>query len=164
MPKRLKLDSLRPEIRIPEARPFLLAYLALVSSRVRRVARYRDEGATAMSLLDLAINQHILTFEIAAGGTRQQSIVDSLEAPRQTVRDGLVRLEKGGLIMRDKAGLYHPTGTTGAMANAMFETDLRIVARLCEAFSAYRAALARTVSVLFGLVLVAISGVAADQL
>jgi hypothetical protein len=163
MPKRLKLNELRPEIRVPEAKPFLLAYLDLVSSRVRRVAGYRARGATAMSLLDLAINQHILTFEIVEGGTRQQSIVDSLEAPRQTVRDGLMRLEKGGLIVRDKSGLYHPTGVTGTMANAMFETDLRIVARMCDAFAAYRAALNRTVSVLFGLAPAAICAASADQ-
>jgi hypothetical protein len=164
MPTRLNLNELRPEIRISEARPFLLAYLDLVSSRVRRVAGYRARGATAMSLLDLAINQHILTLEICSGGTRQQPIVDSLEAPRQTVRDGLMQLEQAGLIVRDAAGLYHPTDVTGAMANTMFETDFRIVARVCDAFSAYRTALARTVTVLLGLVPVAISGVAADQL
>lgn len=143
MAKRLELGELRPELQMPEVRPFLLAYLDLVSSRVRRVAAYRARGAAAMSLLDLAINQHVLTFEICSGGTRQQSIVDSLEAPRQTVRDGLMRLEKAGLIVRDRAGFYHPTEVTGAMANAMFVTDVRMVARMCDAFTAYRAALGR---------------------
>ena len=89
MADRLNLDELRPELRAPEIRPFLLAYLALVGGRVSRVARYRERGVSAMTLLDLILNQHILAFEIIEGGTRQSSIVDSLEAPRRTVRDGL---------------------------------------------------------------------------
>ena len=61
-----------------------------------------------MTLLDLIINQHILAFEIIEGGTRQSSIVDSLEAPRRTVRDGLVRLEESGLIVRDAGRALPP--------------------------------------------------------
>ena len=59
------------------------------------------------------------------------------------MRDGLRRLETAGLIVRDVSGLYHPTGATGAMANAMFESDFRMAARMCETFAAYRAALGR---------------------
>ena len=143
MTDRLNLDELRAELRAPEIRPFLLAYLALVGGRVSRVARYRERGVSAMTLLDLILNQHILAFEIIEGGTRQSSIVDSLEAPRRTVRDGLARLEGGGLIVRDDEGLYHPTKATGAMVNGMFESDFRLAARMCEAFQAYRAALRR---------------------
>jgi hypothetical protein len=143
MADRLDLEELRPELRVPEIRPFLLAYLALVGGRVSRVAAYRERGANAMSLLDLALNQHILAFEVVAGGTRQSSIVDSREAPRRTVRDGLARLEECGLIVRDPEGLYHPSTATGSMANAMFDSDFRLVARMCEAFTAYRSALGR---------------------
>jgi hypothetical protein len=141
MTDRLNLDELRAELRAPEIRPFLLAYLALVGGRVSRVARYRERGVSAMTLLDLILNQHILAFEIIEGGTRQSSIVDSLEAPRRTVRDDLARLEEGGLIVRDDEGL--PAKATGAMVNGMFESDFRLAARMCEAFQAYRAALRR---------------------
>jgi hypothetical protein len=143
MSQRLGLAELRSELQVPEIRPFLLAYLALVSGRVSRVAAYRERGVTAMSLLDLILNQHILAFEIVEGGTRQSSIVDSLDAPRRTVRDGLARLEEAGLIVRDREGLYHPSTATGSMVNDMFETDFRLTARMCEAFTAYRAALGR---------------------
>ena len=143
MAERLDLNELRPELQVPEIRSFLLAHLALVSGRVSRVAAYRERGASAMTLLDLIINQHILAFEIIEGGTRQSSIVDSLEAPRRTVRDGLARLQESGLIVRDQDGLYHPAQTTGAMVNSMFEADFRLLARMCEAFAAYRAALRR---------------------
>ena len=143
MTERLDLNDLRPELRAPEIRSFLLAYLALVSGRVSRVAAYRERGASAMTLLDLILNQHILAFEIIEGGTRQSSIVDSLDAPRRTVRDGLVRLQEAGLVVRDRNGLYHPARTTGEMVNAMFESDFRLTARMCEAFATYRAALGR---------------------
>ena len=143
MAERLDLNDLRPELRAPEIRSFLLAYLALVGGRVSRVAAYRARGISAMTLLDLILNQHILAFEIIEGGTRQSSIVDSLEAPRRTLRDGLGRLEESGLIVRDQDGLYHPAEATGAMANAMFDTDFRLVSRMCDAFTAYRAALGR---------------------
>ena len=138
--KRLDLADLRPELRVPAARPFLLAFLALVDEQVRLVAAYRAHGAEAMSLLDLAICQHILAFEIVEGGTRQQPIVDSLDAPRRTIRNGLARLEAAGLVVRDEAGLYHPTKATAEMVNANFERNFRLMARMCEAFAAYRAA------------------------
>lgn len=143
MTERLNLNELRPELRVPEIRSFLLSYLALAGGRVSRVAAYRERGASAMTLLDLIISQHILAFEIIEGGTRQSSIVDSLEAPRRTVRDGLARLQESGLIVRDADGLYHPAETTGAMANAMFDADFRLVSRMCDAFTAYRAVLGR---------------------
>ncbi len=143
MTQRLDLNDLRPELRAPEIRPFLMAYLAQVCGRVSRVAAYRELGASAMTLLDLILNQHILAFEITDGGTRQSSIVDSLEAPRRTVRDGLVRLEEAGLIVRDEEGLYHPAEATGAMLNAMFDNDFRLAARMCDAFQTYRAAIGR---------------------
>ena len=143
MTERLDLEELRPELKVPEVRAFLLAYLALISGRVSRVAAYRNRGVGAMSLLDLILNQHILAFEIAEGGTRQSSIVDSLEAPRRTIRDGLARLEDAGLIVRDQEGLYHPSKETGSMLNAMFDSDFRLTARMCDAFTAYRKALGR---------------------
>jgi hypothetical protein len=153
MVRRLDQTQLRAELQLPEARSFMLAYLGLVRGRVRQVAGYRARSATAMSLLDLAINQHVLTYEVTTGGTRQQSIVDSIAAPRQTVRDGLSRLENGGLVVRDTAGGYHPTDLAGEIANALYRDDVRAVARLCEALATYRAALGRTVSVLFALAL-----------
>lgn len=143
MAKCLDLNELRPELRLPAARSFLLAYLALMDGRVRRVAEFRERGASAMSLLDLIIVQHILFLEIVEGGTRQSSIVDSLEAPRRTVRDGLARLQIAGLIVRDAEGLYHPTDVFGEIVDRAFDTDFRLAARMCDTFAAWRAALGR---------------------
>ena len=143
MARRLDLANLRPELRIPEARPVVMAYLALAHERPRRVESYRKAGASALSLLDLIIIQHIVAFEIAEGGVRQSPIVDSLAAPRRTVRDGLARLEQHGLIVRAADGRYHPTEASGARVNENLDADVRLLGRLCEAFTTWRAAVGR---------------------
>ena len=134
MTERLNLNELRPELRAPEIRSFLLAYLALASGRVSCVAAYRERGANAMTLLDLIISQHILAFEIIEGGTRQFVHRRQPQSAAAHRPDGLARLQESGLIIRDQDGLYHPAEATGAMANAMFDTDFRLVSRMCDAF------------------------------
>lgn len=142
MPHRIA-DDIRPEFRNPQARAFLLANLEMLGARMKMIEKYRANGFPTMTMLDGVINFAIFTFAAIGGnGTRQQMLVDSIVAPRRTIRTCLVRLEKGGLITRDENGMYHPAQITVDLTNASFEANFRQMERLAEAFIAWRAAIA----------------------
>lgn len=113
----------------------LIAFLELMEGRVRLVEDYRQRGAS-LSILDTIVNLHVFTFGYR--GTRQQQLIDSLAAPRRTIRDSLRRLEECDMICRASSGLYYPTTRTAEVALDRSGGTLREIERLCEAVNAYR--------------------------
>lgn len=127
-------EILPDEVKGPEARALLLAYLAVVGDRVRILTAYREAGAPGMSMLDLAILQLVSTFEIVDGeGSRQQEIVSALHAPRRTVRDGLARMVEAGMLIRRANGCYHPTTLTITIFLEVWPEHLKLLRRCGDA-------------------------------
>lgn len=138
----MALAGLRAEYQVPEARAYLLALLELMHGRVRRVSEYR-RYAPSMTLLDGVIVLHIIVLEVVRpGGIKQQSIVDALDAPRRTVRDGLDRLLAAGLVVRENRR-YRPTEKALEIFSSGYDADIRIASRLSETFSTFRSAIRR---------------------
>jgi hypothetical protein len=136
---RMEMTDLRAELQTPEAAGLMLAYLALLEGRVRRLAAYRERGVPTLTLLDLIIIAHITAFTVARGdGTRPSDLTDTLDAPRGTIRDGLSRLAQAGIIVRDAAGLYHPTKLVAEVTNEYHDDAIRDLERLCAALSKFR--------------------------
>lgn len=137
MPKRMNPKLLRPELRSPEGHQLMVAFQDMLAGRVRAVEAYRAEGATGMTLLDATINITVYVWS-DRGGTRQQTLIDSLHAPRSTIMDSLRRLEGYGYIIRAANGAYHSTDKTAHFANRRLEEVMREAARLCDAYVEFR--------------------------
>lgn len=135
MPGKMDNDRLRPDLRGRETNALILALLDLMANRVHVVEQYRRAGAKGMTFLDHVLAIHIFAFR--AHGTRQQHLVDYLDASRWTIRDSLDRLERNKIIVR-REGLYFPAAPMADMANAEADDTLAKIARLCEAFNARR--------------------------
>jgi hypothetical protein len=136
MPHRFRESELRPELRTPEANWLLAQLLDLQAGRIRILERVHRKMGPGITFLDATINLHV--FVMRKRGTRQQQLIESLEAPRRTIRDGLERLQFADLIVRNGRGLYYPTPKTAQSANEIFPITLGEVRRLCDAYSSYR--------------------------
>ncbi len=142
MADRLDVDKLRPEYRVPAAAPFLLAFLQFSEERARGTKRDR-ELSESLTILDSLLHLHIFVFEVTrGGGTRASNLVNSTQAPRRTVRDGLSRLAQAGLIVRE-GDLYYPSAETGRIADERFDLYMRHIGRLCDTSADFRRAIGR---------------------
>jgi hypothetical protein len=88
-----------------------------------------------ISYLDTVVNLHVFCF--AESGTRAQNLVDSLGAPRRTIRNSIDRLVGFGMICRE-GRLYFPTEMTGALANRMLAEVFSNIALVCDAAATHR--------------------------
>jgi hypothetical protein len=134
--RKLRQADLRPELLRPEMRAILIAYTDVLASRMRIVKEYRARGYQ-VDLLDAVVNLHVLIWS-TEGGTRQQTLIDALAAPRTTVRNSFARLEKLDLICRDD-GVYFSTEKTADLANALMPITAKPLGRLCDAINLHRA-------------------------
>jgi hypothetical protein len=126
-------DVLPPDMASPEMRALLVAYLNVITDRVRILHAYRTAGAPGMSMLDLAILQLVSTFELTDGeGSHQYTIVNALHAPRRTVRDGLKRMVESGNLWRREDGCYFATEKTLAIFAEVWPEHVRTL-RQCAA-------------------------------
>lgn len=143
-PMRMTDDDLRPELRQhPEVKPVAVAFLELMAWRGRFIADMREStGDRTLTLLDLDVLLYVFTFGLDGGGSRAQEIINSLGAPRRTVRDSLARWCRLGFLVQD-GRQYHPAKPAAALYNAHFETRFRLIAKICDTFSTYRAAIGR---------------------
>lgn len=142
MPRRLKLDRVRWELKTPETRSFLLSLLNFINYRTSVLADYR-KLSPGITLLDALIADHIgIHYVIDANGTRQQWLVNTVQAPRRTIRDGLVRLVGADLVVRI-GDLYYPTDALGDILEANFNPYLQMSSRLAERTREAREALRR---------------------
>lgn len=141
---RMKPDDLRPELRRPEAKVVAVAFLSLIAWRTRMVAEMRESmGERSLTILDANILLHVFTFGLLGGpGTRAQEIINTLGAPRRTVRDSLALLVRLDLITQE-GGLYYPTAATARIFNGDFEDRYRLIARVCDAFADYQRSVGR---------------------
>jgi hypothetical protein len=133
---RMRETDLRPELQLPEAKRLLTALLDLQAGRVRIIERFHKQQAPTATYLDATVSLHI--FVRRKHGTKQQQLVESLEAPRRTIRDSLVKMTAASWIWRDTRSLYFPTATFASAANDIFPITLREVGRLCEAYQDFR--------------------------
>lgn len=137
MPGRLDPATLKPAFQCPQLRPLMLAFLDLQAGRVRLTGEIRKRGCKGVTMLDTVIILHIFVMH-REGGTRPQNLVDSLHAPRRTIRGSLDRLEECRLVFRNAAGLYFCTPKLGEISNDTVEATLREVGRLSDAYVAYQ--------------------------
>lgn len=139
MPKRMNPKLLRPELRSPEGHQLMVAFQNMIAGRVRAVEAYRAEGTTGMTLLDATINITVYVWS-EHGGTRQQTLINNLHAPRSTIMDSLRRLEGYGYIVRAANGAYHATDKSAHFANRRLDDLVREMGLACDAFLEYRKA------------------------
>lgn len=145
MADRLDLENVRREYRIPEAKPFLMALLALFNGRMRKVAVYRQHGATSATALEGMIAFQAFVFMVTGGdGTRQAEVIGSFpDVPRRTIRDALARMVSAGLLERSTDGRYHPGKVVGDVYNRFWSEDMRQVERVAATYLDYQKAVGR---------------------
>ncbi len=129
---RLTIDDLDPEISTREAQQVLLALLDLTLDQQRAAAEHNARGVPpTITAFDSLVAHLVLVLRDT--GARPAAIIDTLEAPRRSVRTSLLRLEDAGLLMRDE-GIYHPTKLMGRRANERWPAVKRRVSRLSRAW------------------------------
>lgn len=140
----MRLKDVRSEYLVPEAKPFLLAHVAHLAGRLKIVATYRRRLAPNMTVLDGMIAFQLFAFMVSGyDGTKASELVDSLDAPRRTIRSSLDRLLAAGVITRSADGLYHPTQHVANVLDDTFEETFRQIARVAESFDSWRRAIGR---------------------
>jgi predicted transcriptional regulator len=115
-------------------RQLLVAYLETLRFRVRTTQRLRELTGEPITLLDTIVNLEVYLFA-EIGGTLQQEILNSLDAPRTSVRDSLARLVRSGLVER-RGRRYVPADN--ANLTEIGPEFIRLSSRLCDAISTYR--------------------------
>jgi hypothetical protein len=133
--------DLRDEYHHPEMRAMLLTYLNMMVGRLDAIERFRRGGVSSMSYLDLTIVVYAFIWA-GEGGSREMHVTNTLGAHRRSVRDSLAKLVRGGILHRDKDGYYFPTVTAAEIANGLFESWHEEMRAMCDAYEAYRNALA----------------------
>jgi hypothetical protein len=136
MPNRMDPSALREDVRSQEMFRLLAAYQDVLAFQAHLAGLFRQSGAKHVTMLDTLICLAVFT-HTDKGGTRQQALVDMLEAPRSSIRDGLKRLEAGDLIFRAGTGRYFSTAKCATFANERADDLLRRIARLCAAYDDY---------------------------
>jgi len=142
----LDLKTVNPALRLPEAKPALMAFVDLLIWRANRTYELREKADTStLSLFDQTVWSYIVAYELAGhGGTRQQTLINTLKnVPRTTIRDSLRKLRKGNLIIRDHRNLYHPTTLSGLLTEDGLSEAVTLLNRLAETFLDWRNALDR---------------------
>ena len=129
------MRRLHPAFTRPECRAMMLAYADLLDWRIRAAREYQRFGFNA-TLMDNIVHHHIFLWS-ATTGTRQQNLVDQLQAPRRTIRDSLNRLEAAEMICRD-GRTYYAANRTADFAEAITPEFLAILGRLADAVIACR--------------------------
>jgi hypothetical protein len=140
----IDVRTIRREMRHPAARPFLMAFMDLMNGRLKMIEAYREAGFRSMTILDGVVLFQILAFAAIGGdGTRQADLINSISAPRATIRNCLRRLEAAGIITRGADGRYHARQIVADTVNAAFEDNFRQAARFADAFIEWRTAIGR---------------------
>jgi hypothetical protein len=125
---------------VPEAHKAMVAYLEILRWRCRRVEAYRGHGFAAMNLFDLTVLNHITLYEVMGlGGTRQQTLIELLNAPRSTTRGSISQLRQAGLIDRSYPDqMYHPTPKTIDFISPAWVDGFDILCRFSDAVQIWR--------------------------
>jgi hypothetical protein len=133
-----KMDPhrLNPEFRVPEMHGLMVPYLDLLAQTQHILEEWKRRGAKGTTFLDMVIIAHVFTFK----GTRQQALVDYLDASRWTIRDSCDRCERNGQIVKVD-GRYYPTDLVAEITNDEAGGIIAKIIRLCDATNAYRDAL-----------------------
>lgn len=125
----------RPEFQSREMHQVMVAYLDLLRFQVRLAADMRRQTGQPIRMFDTVVNLETYLFA-SIGGTLQQEIINSLDAPRSSTRESLARLVRAGLVARD-GYRYKPSESTLGIVDEVGDELLRLIARVCDAASAY---------------------------
>lgn len=132
--RRMESSDLRPEFRTEEVRRLMSAYQELMSLQYRFALAFRDMGLSRARMLDTVICLSVFTHY--PRGTRPQSIIEMIGAPRQSVRDSLKALESAGFVCRNGKGPYYATEKCAEIANINLDALIGAIERLCIAHDA----------------------------
>lgn len=138
MAERMQRQDLLPEYSTPEFSLLLLGMLEMTEEDVRRVVAYENKSGQTMTLVGWACLWHVFVIEVAQDrGTRVQTLIETLPVPRRTIRDAMFRLVRDGFLVRDEAGLYHPTRLTAQIKKAIVERRITQVRRICHVYDQF---------------------------
>jgi hypothetical protein len=125
-----------PDLNDSDLRQLLVAYLDMLRFQVRLSKHFRDVTGHPITVLDTVVNLEVFVFA-ERGGTLQQEILNSLDAPRTSVRDSLARLVRSGLVERHGRRYLPGPATVDAAASVGDEFIMRLN-RLCDVAVIYQ--------------------------